>query len=106
GDVPPIRRGGGRTGGKAVRLTSVLVLSLLVTACVTVRVERGAAEPVVEPVGTAAPELDTGDLVDPEVVRIVVGDTPMVVALAADPPSRSRGLMEVEDLGDLDGMLF
>jgi len=51
-------------------------------------------------------EFDTGDLVDPEVRRIMVGDDRLVVAWADSPETRSRGLMEVETLGDLDGMLF
>lgn len=55
---------------------------------------------------TTAPILDTGDLVDPEVRTVVVDGRPLVVAWADTPDERSRGLMGVDDLGDLDGMLF
>lgn len=50
--------------------------------------------------------VDTGDLVDPEVRTIVVDGRPLTVAWADTYATRTRGLMQVEDLGDLDGMLF
>lgn len=50
--------------------------------------------------------LQTGDLDDPEVRRVVVGDRSLVVAWADSSDERQRGLMEVDDLGDLDGMMF
>jgi uncharacterized protein len=37
---------------------------------------------------------------------VAVDGRPLVVAWADTPDERSRGLMGVEDLGDLDGMLF
>ncbi len=37
---------------------------------------------------------------------MVLDGTPLLVAWADSPQERSRGLMEVRDLGDLDGMLF
>lgn len=55
---------------------------------------------------TTESTLSTGDLVDPEVREVALGDQTLLVAWADDPSSRSRGLMEVRDLGDLDGMLF
>jgi len=54
----------------------------------------------------ATADIDPGDLVDPEVRQISVGDDGLLVAWADSPETRSRGLMEVETLGDLEGMLF
>lgn len=49
---------------------------------------------------------DTGDLEDPDVRSVAVDGRDLMVAWVDSPEERSRGLMEVEDLGDLDGMLF
>jgi len=56
------------------------------------------------PVATPAPA--TGDVVGFAVDRVLLGQQPLLVAVADTPELRSRGLMEVSDLGDLDGMLF
>lgn len=48
----------------------------------------------------------TGDLTDVEVRTVTVDGEAMLVAVAATPEDRSRGLRAVDDLGDLDGMLF
>ena len=37
---------------------------------------------------------------------ITVGGQGLIVAIADDPVERAQGLMGVEQLGDLDGMLF
>ena len=37
---------------------------------------------------------------------VTVGDRELLLAIADSPGLRATGLMEVEDLGDLDGMLF
>ena len=50
--------------------------------------------------------VDTGDLADPETRTITVDGQDYLVAFADDPVTRSQGLMGVEDMGDLDGMLF
>ncbi|MFP3915849.1 MAG: DUF192 domain-containing protein [Actinomycetota bacterium] len=50
--------------------------------------------------------LDAGDLDDPEVRQVEVGGRPLRVAWADTAATRSRGLMDVEELGDLDGMVF
>ena len=50
--------------------------------------------------------LDTGDVEGFEVAEIDVGDRRLLVAVADTPALRARGLMDVTDLGDLDGMLF
>jgi uncharacterized membrane protein (UPF0127 family) len=55
---------------------------------------------------TTPPSLATGDLSDPEVQEVAVDGESLLVAWADDPATRSRGLMEVDDLGDLEGMLF
>lgn len=39
-------------------------------------------------------------------VEVTVGGRPLTVAVADDPDTRGRGLMEVRDLGAVDGMLF
>ncbi len=53
-----------------------------------------------------SPSRDTGDLVDPEVRTIVVDGESLTVAWADTYSTRTRGLMQVSDLGNLDGMLF
>lgn len=50
--------------------------------------------------------LDTGDILGFAVERVQLGDDTLEVAIADTPALRSRGLMGVEDFGDLDGMLF
>lgn len=50
--------------------------------------------------------LGTGDVVGYEIGTVEVAGATMVVAIADTPELRGRGLMGVEDLGDLDGMLF
>lgn len=55
---------------------------------------------------TPIDEVDTGDVEGFGVARIRVGDEELVVAVADEPAERARGLMEVNDLGDLNGMLF
>lgn len=45
-------------------------------------------------------------LADLEVEEVTVGDRILTLAIADSPTLRSQGLMGVEDLGDLDGMLF
>ncbi|MDE0132003.1 MAG: DUF192 domain-containing protein [bacterium] len=52
------------------------------------------------------PQLDTGDITGFEIVDARLGDRSLRLALADTPALRSRGLMGVTSLGDLDGMLF
>lgn len=82
---------------------------MLAAACVA------APEPVTDlpvspgPTASAPPTpsiLDTGDVEGFEVAEIDVGDRRLLVAVADTPALRARGLMDVTDLGDLDGMLF
>ncbi len=43
---------------------------------------------------------------DGETARLVIGGQSLTVAVADTADERSQGLMEVSDLGDVDGMLF
>ena len=45
-------------------------------------------------------------LVDLELREVSLGDRELLLAIADSPGLRAAGLMGVEDLGDLDGMLF
>lgn len=47
-----------------------------------------------------------GDLAGWDVVEIEIGPGRHLVALADEPTERSRGLMGIDDLGELAGMLF
>lgn len=58
------------------------------------------------PTTTSLDQLDTGDIVGFETERIQLGEETLTVAIADTPQLRSRGLMGVEDFGDVDGMLF
>ena len=64
------------------------------------------APPATTTTTTALAEVDTGDLVGWDVASIRVGRQGLLVAVANDPGERSQGLMGVDQLGDLDGMLF
>ena len=57
---------------------------------------------------TTIPSLhpDTGDVTGFEVVTALLGGRSLLLALADTTPLRSRGLMGVESLGELDGMVF
>ncbi|MPZ52116.1 MAG: hypothetical protein GEU79_05190 [Acidimicrobiia bacterium] len=72
----------------------------------------GATSPT-EPAVTTLPTthvstttMGMGDLVGWETTVIKVGDEELTVALADDARERSQGLRGVDDIGDLDGMLF
>ena len=49
---------------------------------------------------------DTGDVAGFEVVNARLGNRSLLLAVADTTPLRSRGLMGVRTLGDLDGMVF
>lgn len=56
---------------------------------------------------TAVDEVvDTGDVEGFGLGEITIGDETLAVAVADESELRQRGLMNVVDLGDLDGMLF
>ncbi len=50
--------------------------------------------------------IDMGDVSGFDVIGVTLGDDRLTLALADSPELRSRGLMNVADLGALDGMLF
>lgn len=59
--------------------------------------------------GTAGPDpatSDAGDVADFGRTTVGLDGEELVVAVAADPDARRRGLRGVADLGELDGMLF
>lgn len=55
---------------------------------------------------TVPPAPDTGDVRGFPVTSITIAGEPWTVAVAEGFVARARGLMEVTDLGDLDGMVF
>jgi uncharacterized membrane protein (UPF0127 family) len=55
---------------------------------------------------TVVGPIDTGDVQGFGLAEAMVGDRRFVVAVADDGALRRRGLMNVVDLGDLDGMVF
>ena len=50
--------------------------------------------------------IDQGDLVEWETTPITIGGLGLLVAVANEGAERSQGLMGIDQLGDLDGMLF
>jgi len=71
----------------------------------SVEAATGTTSRLEEPTTTAG-QIDQGDLAGWETATITVGGTELLVALADESAERKRGLMGVEELGDLDGMLF
>jgi hypothetical protein len=55
---------------------------------------------------TTTTTLNLGDLADWEVGTVVLDAAELMVAVADDPGERAQGLMGVDDLGSLAGMLF
>lgn len=55
---------------------------------------------------TTSTTILSGDLSNPDVRSVEVDGRPLLVAWADSADERQRGLMEVEDLGGLDGMMF
>jgi hypothetical protein len=53
-----------------------------------------------------ADHLNTGEVSGFEIVTARLSDRPLLLALADTTALRSRGLMGVQSLGDLDGMVF
>lgn len=86
------------------RLIILVVFAIAVAAC------SGSEGEVVSTTAPGANQSVGGDvppqLGDHEVREVQVGDRTMTLAIADSPTLRAQGLMQVEDLGDLDGMLF
>lgn len=55
---------------------------------------------------TTATTIVTGDLSNPDIRPVEVDGRSLLVAWADSPDERQRGLMEVEELGGLEGMMF
>lgn len=55
---------------------------------------------------TPIDEVGTGDVEGFGVTTVRLGGEDLVLGVADEPAERARGLMEVTDLGGLDGMLF
>ncbi|MCE2527930.1 MAG: DUF192 domain-containing protein [Actinomycetia bacterium] len=55
---------------------------------------------------TSSPLLETGDVEGFEIITARLGERSLLLALADTNSLRSRGLMGVLSLGDLDGMVF
>jgi uncharacterized membrane protein (UPF0127 family) len=55
---------------------------------------------------TTTTTIDLGDLADWEIGMVVLDGAELMVAVADEPHERAQGLMGVEDLGSLAGMLF
>lgn len=55
---------------------------------------------------TTSTTISGGDLSNSDVRSVEVDGRPLLVAWADSADERQRGLMEVEDLGGLDGMMF
>jgi len=86
---------------------------LMIVACsaqgeVTVVSTTGATtdDSTITTINPGPVELDMGDLGGWETITIEVGGQRLLVALADDREEWSQGLMGVDDLGDIDGMLF
>jgi uncharacterized membrane protein (UPF0127 family) len=88
-----------------------LTLVLVVAAC-SAADSNPPAETTTVPASTSTtagppsePDIPP-QLEDSELREVSVGDRELLLAIADSPGLRATGLMFVEDLGDLDGMLF
>ena len=100
-----------------MRITLIaLVVALALSACTG---DSGGAEGVSSPAAPSTTEsADSGatsttaaltvppQLADHDIDLVPVGDRLLLLAIVDSPGLREQGLMHVEDLGDLDGMLF
>lgn len=75
-----------------------IALLFLLAACTTTPSEASTT--------SAEARFDTGDLGTVEVSVVTVDDQSLDVVVVSTPEARSQGLRAVDDLGDLDGMLF
>lgn len=89
----------------------MIALALAVTACATpspASTTTPLRQTTTAPSTTVAvaKEINTGDVVGFEVTEIRIDGTRLLVAVADSAERRSRGLMGVRNLGDLQGMIF
>ena len=87
-------------GSDPVTTTAVPVTSTTTTSTTIPPTTTTTAPP------TTTTTLNSGDLANWEVQKVVVDGTELMVAVADDPGERAQGLMGVDDLGSLAGMLF
>jgi uncharacterized membrane protein (UPF0127 family) len=88
-----------------------LVLAIVALGC-TATDSEGPLDPTTAPASSSTtvasaigPNIPP-QLEDSEFREVSVGDRELLLAIADSPGLRATGLMGVEDLGDLDGMLF
>lgn len=93
------------------RLSVLLAMGLVLGACSNA--DDPATTTATETVAGTAPATSATaaldippQLADHDIDLVVVGDRVLLLAIADSPDLRAGGLMLVEDLGDLDGMLF
>lgn len=87
-------------GSDPVTTTAVPVTSTTTTTTIPPTTTTTTAPP------TTTTTLDQGDLTNWEMKKVVVDGVELMVAVADDPDEQARGLMGVDDLGSLAGMLF
>lgn len=75
-----------------------IALLFLLAACTTTSGEASTT--------STEARFDTGDLGAVEVSVVTVDDQALDVVVVSTPEARTQGLRAVDDLGDLDGMLF
>lgn len=93
------------------RIVALFLLALLVAACSgrasdTRPTTAGDSESTTTSTTVGAVVGIPPQLADHQVRDVQVGDRTMSLAIADSPTLRATGLMDVTDLGDLDGMLF
>lgn len=80
------------------RMTATIAIALVAAACSASSVDTTT---------TTSSEISVPpQIADFDVQEVRVGDRTMLLAIADNPSLRAQGLMEVTNLGDLDGMLF
>jgi len=101
-----------------MRFVAISILLAVLAAACTASEPDSVAEPTTTLAATTTPSSTTSagagtleldippQLEDSELRQVTVGDRELLLAIADSPGLRTIGLMGVEDLGDLDGMLF
>ena len=89
-----------------------LIVALVIVAAACSSADDSASSDTTSPTAADAPTTTEAaltvppQLADHDVDLVPVGDRLLLLAVADTPPLRAQGLKQVEDLGDLDGMLF
>ena len=90
----------------AIATTTTSALPTATSASTTSSSDTPSTETTSVATSIPAEELNTGDVVGFDTTMIALAGRQMLVAVADSSELRQQGLMFVEDLGDLDGMLF